>query len=96
LLTKVALRNLRKSWKENEDFAPPFQTAELHKSFQGSKLTDKSDEDLRRKCPGHSSKEKRKEQIIVTSRFEFNFVISEDGKTKNECIFYKGVNMKVM
>jgi hypothetical protein len=50
--TKVALRNSRKSWKENEDFAPPFQIAELHKSFQGSQLTDRSYEDLRRKCPG--------------------------------------------
>jgi hypothetical protein len=47
--TKVPLRNSRRSWKENEDFAPPFQIAELHKSFKRSQITDRSDEDLRRR-----------------------------------------------
>jgi hypothetical protein len=91
LLTKVALRNSRKSWKENEDFAPPFQIAELHKSFQGSQLADRSDEDLRRKCPGYRFERKKTRKRIVTSRFQFNFVISEDGKNEEWMYFLQKV-----
>jgi hypothetical protein len=62
--------------ERKEDFAPPFQIAELDKSFERSQLTDRSDEDLRRKCPGYRFERKEKR----TSRFEFIFVMSGYGK----------------
>jgi hypothetical protein len=58
--------------EKKEDFAPPFQIAELDKSFGRSQLTDRSDKDLRRRCPGYRFESKEEN----TSQFEFIFVMS--------------------
>jgi hypothetical protein len=66
---KAPLRNSRRFWKEKKISLPLFK---LDKSFERSQLTDRSHEDLRRKCPGYRFESKEGN----TSRFEFIFVMS--------------------